>query len=520
MAEKLTDKIGKIEGTWALHYLGFHNFAQMIHLKNDGTVEGLQAIDIKTWGTAGPLLYLFDEQLHVKFIFQYKFHQPIVPVLQGVEVGKPGRYLMRNCGEPHNIVPYYEGMQKVQDIDFLSKLGENEDFSIEIEPSVEHIAPLERDLTVNATDLTQRILDPQQPVTSPPIFMHVVKNAKMISGFVVQKTDGRCLLESSALSDMNTSFRDHIHCYIDYPNQLQYFPEVPVQDEIDGICVFMENSAGMDHWIMQSLPSLYILDWLENAGVDMSKVKILLRRNYFNEDHKAAFKASGWLDKIPETSIIDLEKLPPSIRIKTLIYPSFMWIIMGSSMPPNYNFSLYSLSHKVKPIFERIKKNVLASSPKRINVPLVFIVRKKETVRRRLLNELDLLAKLEPLGFEAVDTAELNFEDKVRLFHGARVVVASRGAGMTFTLFCEPGTHVHQLCHYASTFDYDHHKVIAYMMNLKFSCMFYPELRLPDDDNYLDNQRCFSVDVDEVVANVKKILARPELADLKKSHAA
>lgn len=512
MMSPLEASAGKIVGSWGLHYHGFHNPGPILHLLEDGRVDSINSI--KLWAVSGPNLFLIDDKLIVCMVLQFReLQEGRVPILQGQVVSTSHACYLRRCGEAHPIINFNDVMPKAHEINFLQELKNTKDFSVEIEPRTEVVAPLEEDLTYNATQSNAPILS-SQPVSLPPIYFHVLNQARIISGFVVEASDGRCLMESSSLSECNTVF-DRVPAYVDYEKKLQFYYSIEAKDKIEGLCIYIENGSGMDHWLMQSLPTIYILDWLEKAGVDFSKVKFLTRRGFFNEDQKAAYKAAGWLDKMPESSIVDLSKLSPAVAVEKLIYPSFMWIIIAQSCPQKFNLSLYPLSQKVRATYEKIKHGVVVSAPNTNIYPLVFIIRKKETLRKRLLNEMELLEALKPLGFVGVDLADLNFEEKVQLFDGARVVVATRGAGLTFSLFCRPGTHIHELCHDTNNFLYDHHKVLAHMMDLKFSCVLYPTLSLPDDGENPPNNLCFTVNIEEVVANIRKILARPELSDLK-----
>ncbi|WP_168203200.1 glycosyltransferase family 61 protein [Marinobacter fonticola] len=71
----------------------------------------------------------------------------------------------------------------------------------------------------------------------------------------------------------------------------------------------------------------------------------------------------------------------------------------------------------------------------------VFISR-LNAARRRLVNEEDIWALLEPQGFERVLMEEMTFEDQVRLMRETAVLVAPHGAGLTNMLFCPKGTHI------------------------------------------------------------------------------
>ena len=68
---------------------------------------------------------------------------------------------------------------------------------------------------------------------------------------------------------------------------------------------------------------------------------------------------------------------------------------------------------------------------------------KKHT--RRVENEADLLAALEPLGFEAIDPAAMSPGEQVRAFAEAECIVGPHGAGLTNLAFAPAGAAVVEL---------------------------------------------------------------------------
>lgn len=95
-------------------------------------------------------------------------------------------------------------------------------------------------------------------------------------------------------------------------------------------------------------------------------------------------------------------------------------------------------------LIHQIGARCLASGPgagKRI-----FVSRLGDAVKRPgyrvLQNEAQLIDALTPLGFVAIEPETMPFDDQVRAFHGADVVVGLGGAGMFNVAFCRPGTKV------------------------------------------------------------------------------
>lgn len=72
-------------------------------------------------------------------------------------------------------------------------------------------------------------------------------------------------------------------------------------------------------------------------------------------------------------------------------------------------------------------------------------ISRRDSSRRKLANEAELEAALADLGFSVVCPGHLSFEDQVRLFRNAEVIVSPHGAGLANVLFCRPGTRVIEL---------------------------------------------------------------------------
>jgi capsular polysaccharide biosynthesis protein len=83
---------------------------------------------------------------------------------------------------------------------------------------------------------------------------------------------------------------------------------------------------------------------------------------------------------------------------------------------------------------ERFLRVDAQTSPHR----LIYLSR-QDAARRRVVNEDELFARLEPLGFERVLLGALSVADQARVFASARMIVAPHGAGCTNLAFATPG---------------------------------------------------------------------------------
>jgi capsular polysaccharide biosynthesis protein len=88
---------------------------------------------------------------------------------------------------------------------------------------------------------------------------------------------------------------------------------------------------------------------------------------------------------------------------------------------------------------ERLLPNDLAAPRLRL-----YVTRGHRRNTRRVENEAEVLAALQPLGFKVVDPGTLSVAEQVRHFAEAEIVVGAHGAGLNVA-FCPPGTAVVEL---------------------------------------------------------------------------
>jgi hypothetical protein len=95
--------------------------------------------------------------------------------------------------------------------------------------------------------------------------------------------------------------------------------------------------------------------------------------------------------------------------------------------------------------YERLRATILGGSTTQDgHFERIYVSRSGARIRR-ILNEDAVIRSLEPRGFSVVRLERLGFEDQIRLFAGARLIVAPHGAGLVNCLFSKPGTSVVEL---------------------------------------------------------------------------
>ena len=173
------------------------------------------------------------------------------------------------------------------------------------------------------------------------------------------------------------------------------------------------------HWMLDLLPKLFIA---LAAG---------LGEGTFYVGASTAFqKATLELLGIPPARVLDANSIP-FLQADELIVP-----FLGDRHPPNvFNAGKCRL---LVDVFSFL----IASKSSTWNLPTRFVVSRGKTRSRRVVNEPELLARLEPLGFRPVYLEDLSLVEQITLFSRADAIVASTGAGLVNLIHARPGVPV------------------------------------------------------------------------------
>jgi hypothetical protein len=162
----------------------------------------------------------------------------------------------------------------------------------------------------------------------------------------------------------------------------------------------------------------------------------------------------------------------PYIQATELIAPSFSGHF-GWLEPWALAFLRCSL---LDPVLSSVSSNSVPDRQKTLNNSLYHLgygsafperiyISRSDANHRRVLNEPDVLKRLQALGFVVVELEPLSFQDQVALFAHAQVVIAPHGGGLTNLIFCSPNTTVVEL---VSPYYIRHYYwVISRLLNLK-----------------------------------------------------
>ena len=193
------------------------------------------------------------------------------------------------------------------------------------------------------------------------------------------------------------------------------------------------------HWMMEAVPRL---DLYERSGVTFDRVYAPIRHR-FQRDSLA-------LLGIPRNRILPATR-PAHVAAARLMASS----VHGSPSRWKTDFLFDRLTSGLPPF---------AGTGSRI-----YIARRHRR-SRAVVNETEILAELEPLGFERCVLESMPLADQIAVFHRAEWVVGPHGAGLTNLAFCRPGTHVVEIGTpyrpWACFYEIAHHRGLDYHLHM------------------------------------------------------
>lgn len=203
--------------------------------------------------------------------------------------------------------------------------------------------------------------------------------------------------------------------------------QLPAVHKIEGTVAFLSTLGGDTyyHWWVDILPRLELL---RRSGIDLDKIDKFVINNAQHQFQKDLLPT---LNIPPEKLITSLDY--PHIQATQLLVPSVTsstekWFGPFIEGPPKWVCE-----------FLRERFTSLADSPGSETFEKIYISRRNAKVRR-FINEYEIRTFVEALGFKTIILEALSIQEQIALMTRAKTIVAPHGAGLTNTLFCQPGT--------------------------------------------------------------------------------
>lgn len=211
-----------------------------------------------------------------------------------------------------------------------------------------------------------------------------------------------------------------------WPDHLQHhpilgLPHLPAPIRLDGpVALLPLGAVNYFHWMVDILPAL---DILRRAGILNHPIPILIQGYQGKPFQRQTLATLG----IPPEHILSFEALGGShVQAQTLIVPSAAAPV-GCLTPRGLG----------------VLRQLAQDSPLRSEPgPRRIYISRSRARWRRVVNEAEVLACLQPLGFVSVQLETLSLPSQIALMQGAEAVIGIHGAGLTNLAFCQPQTTV------------------------------------------------------------------------------
>jgi hypothetical protein len=162
------------------------------------------------------------------------------------------------------------------------------------------------------------------------------------------------------------------------------------------------------HWMVDCLPRLISLARAEPTN----KVTLIMSASLGDQQREtlAALCPANF----------ELQYHPPDtwFQVERLVWPSLVSGLCNAFLPADYYEAIR------EPIFAGYGLPATHAKTERLYVT------RRDSSRRRILNEDALVAFLAPYGFRTVELSKLSFREQVELFHRAEIVIGPHGAGL------------------------------------------------------------------------------------------
>jgi capsular polysaccharide biosynthesis protein len=187
--------------------------------------------------------------------------------------------------------------------------------------------------------------------------------------------------------------------------------------------LLQEAASNYYHWMVEVLPKIGML---QRHGIKFDFIYTYYQKSFMQET-LALLGFDG-------SKIIPAHDEYTSIQAEALIVPSFV---------SRFHYS-------VPATFEYLRHELLPQALLQVDASQfskkVFISRKNSN-RRKIVNEASIIELLEKDGFVAYTLEKLSVAEQIVLFSNAEIIVAEHGAGLTNIIFCQPATKVIEIFH-------------------------------------------------------------------------
>lgn len=201
-------------------------------------------------------------------------------------------------------------------------------------------------------------------------------------------------------------------------------PEAPrrVEGTVLAACGFYHQVYS--HWLIDIMSKLWALPWLAAEGVTDFKVAL---PDPLSAKQRQMLRLLG----VPEDRIVLLKREE--------------WLVADRLLVPSRPARMYDfVAPEAMQLFDRLAERALSEEPVDVaRLPRrIYAGRGGSGGRRELLNEAEVMSRIEAAGYAPVEFAELSVAEEIALYRNAEAIAAPHGSALGGIVFMRPGSEV------------------------------------------------------------------------------
>ncbi|RKP50856.1 glycosyltransferase family 61 protein [Trinickia fusca] len=289
--------------------------------------------------------------------------------------------------------------------------------------SITHVEPASQYSFVEPEIIDEPNPRPHRTVQVPAKWVASVDNALIIGGFQVVAQDHFILYEPAGdpHSDFVAGSWPYVQGITGTPAVALWYQYERRVELDEAILLSGRCSPNYYHWLIEYLGRLYTVSQLEA----LRNVPLIVDADMYPQEFESLAAIC------PDWPIYRLER-GTLLKVARLHIPSISTFLPDSVRIPFWQGSALchsTLAFLRDAVFKRYEIRLVKPTRK------IFLVRRGA---RTILDIEQIESALTNIGFECIDTGKLTFEEQVRLFAEAAMIVGPMGAAFTNAIFCHP----------------------------------------------------------------------------------
>jgi capsular polysaccharide biosynthesis protein len=165
------------------------------------------------------------------------------------------------------------------------------------------------------------------------------------------------------------------------------------------------------HWMFNLLPKIHLI----NCSIGLDNIDKFVINKVCTKFQEETLRVLG----IPKNKLIEIDDESFHVKAEQVVVTSFTQISTWSC--------------------EFLRSKFLRHTLPKVAEEYIYISR-GDARKRRVANEGDVINYLKKFGFRVITLESVSVLEQAQLFSSAKAIVAPHGAGLTNTVFCQPGT--------------------------------------------------------------------------------